>query len=137
MGSSLKPKSTRARAARSVKSIHKRHKPATPKPLKQRTAADVLRDAKRVGATKAAERLRVSPTQAVREMRDGVPATALRHIRRNLELIQSVAIVVAHALREQNVELDDDAADVLRRHVSDALQDQIEGMDSLLGVVAS
>lgn len=48
-------------------------------------------------------------------------------------LICSTAIVVAHALREQNVELDDDAADVLRRHVGDELQEQIEGIDSLLG----
>jgi hypothetical protein len=138
MGSSRKPKSTRARAARSVKSIPKsRHKPATPKPSRLRKAADMLRDARRIRVTKAAEQLRVSPTQAAREMRDGVPTTALRHIRSKLELIQSSAIVVAHALREQNVELDDDAADVLRRHVSDELQDQIEGIDSLLGGVAS
>jgi hypothetical protein len=70
-------------------------------------------------------------------MRDDVPATELRHIRTKLELILSVAIVVAHALREQNVQLDDDAADVLRRHVSDELQEQIEGIDSLLGGVSS
>jgi hypothetical protein len=103
MGSSLKSKHTRARAARSVKSVPKpRRKLAPPKPSKLLKAAD-----------------------------------ALRTIRRKLELIQSSAIVVAHALREQNCELDDDADRVLTRHVSDALTDQIESIDSLLKGVAS
>jgi hypothetical protein len=131
MGSSRPRNSTRLRPMRSV---HKpRRKPAPPKPSKLRKAAGALRDAERVRAAGAAEQFRVSPTQAVREMRDGVPATALRAIRRCLELIQSSVIVVSHALREQNCELDDDADRVLTRHVSDALMDQIESIDSLLG----
>jgi hypothetical protein len=120
MGSSRRRNSTRARAARSVKSVHKaRRKPAPPKkPSQLRKAADVRPDVerirrtragaerfrlkprpspeamaarlgKRTHATEAAESLRISPTQAVREMRDGVPATALRAIRTKLELIQS------------------------------------------------
>jgi hypothetical protein len=66
-------------------------------------------------------------------MRDGVPATELRQIRNRLDLICSTAIVVAHALREQNVGLDDDVADVLRRHVSDELFGQIQKINRLLG----
>ena len=110
--------------------------PASSEPSKPRTATDVLRVLRRTRRSRSAKEFRLTPTQEVREMRDGVPATALHYIRKNLELIQSTAIVVAHALREQNVQLDDDAADVLRRHVSDELQDQIEGIDSLLGGVA-
>ena len=98
-----------------------RRKPVPPKPSKFHTAADVRRDAVGFRATGSAEQFRVSPTQAVREMRDGVPATALRQIQDRLELIRATAIVVGHALKEQNCELDTDAARVLMRHVSDAL----------------
>jgi hypothetical protein len=133
MGSSRTRNSNSANGARSVQKSSKRRS----KPTKPRTAADALRAIKHARSPGAAEQLQINPTQAVREMRDGVPATALHYIRKRLELIQSTVIVVAHALREQNVELDDDAADVLRRHVSDELQEQIEGIDSLLGGVAS
>jgi hypothetical protein len=75
----------------------------------------------------------ISPTQAVREMRAGVPATALCAIRSHLELINSTAIVVGHALSRQNNGLDGDAADVLRRYVSDKLFGQIVQINLLLG----
>src|SRR6185312_992964 len=64
---------------------------------------------------------------------NGVAATALRGIRKDIELILSHVIVVEHALLEQNVELDDDAALVLRAHVGDPLQGEIEAIGRLLG----
>jgi hypothetical protein len=68
----------------------------------------------------------------LREARDGVPSSDLYTIRRKLELIQSCTQVVGCALREQNCELDGDAARILSFHVTDALMDQIESIDSLL-----
>jgi hypothetical protein len=133
MGSSRNRRnSNSANGARSVQKSSKRRSKLT----KPRTAADALRAIKHARSPQSAEPLQMNRTQAVREMRDGVPATALRYIRKKLALIQSTAIVVAHALREQRVGLDDDGADVLRRRVSDELQDQIEGIDSLLGGVS-
>lgn len=64
---------------------------------------------------------------------DCVPATALRGILKDIELILSHVILVEHALLEQNVELDDDAARVLRVRVGDPLQGQIEAIGRLLG----
>jgi hypothetical protein len=76
----------------------------------------------------------VSPTQAVREMRDGAPATALRAIRSHLELANSTAIIVGYALKGgQHNGLEGDAADVLRRYVSDKLFGQIVQINLLLG----
>jgi hypothetical protein len=60
--------------------------------------------------------------------------SALRKIRDELDFICSCAIVVRRALIEQNCELDEDAARVLKRCVSDELAGQIERIDSLLGV---
>ena len=115
------------------KTTTSKRKSSNRKSSKLRTAADALRTIKHAPSAASAEPLQMSPTQLVRDMRNGMPTTVLHYIRKNLKLIQSAAIVVAHALREQNVELDDDAADVLRRHVSDCLQDQIETIDSLIG----
>jgi hypothetical protein len=110
MGPLHKSKSTRARAARSVRTPPRpRRKPASPKPSKLRTAL------------------------AVREMRDGVPATELHGIRRKLKLAQSCSQVLGAALRDQNCGLDSDAADILATHVADALHIQIMKIDRLLG----
>jgi hypothetical protein len=59
--------------------------------------------------------------------------TALREIRQELNSICSCVIVVRHALTEQNVELDEDAALVLKRHVSDPLFEQVLRIGHLLG----
>lgn len=77
-------------------------------------------------------KLDVSPTDVLRETRDGMPVSELRHLRNMLEVIQSSAIVVARALQKQNALVDDDAARVLRHHVSDALMDQIQSLDKML-----
>jgi hypothetical protein len=61
-----------------------------------------------------------SPPQARTETRD-VPIATLQQIQDSLEVIRASAIVVAHALQEQSCEVDNDAATVLTRHVSDAL----------------
>jgi hypothetical protein len=119
------------------KSTAPKRKSVARKPSRLRTAADAIRDDEHIRTSKTAKQPYISPTQAVREMREGVPATELRHIRNKLEVIQSSAIVVAYALIEQNAEVDDEAARVLRNHVSDALEDQIENIDSLLGDVES
>ena len=133
MGSSRhRGNSNSANAARSVQKSSKLRS----KPTKLRTAADALRAIKS-RRPRPAKPPYISPTVAVREMRDGVPVTALRYIRKHLELIQSTTVVVANALREQNAGFDIDAADVLRSHVTDELQEQIEGINSLLGGDAS
>jgi hypothetical protein len=62
-----------------------------------------------------------------------VRAGTLRRIRDELDFICSCAIVVRRALIEQNCELDEDAARVLKRCVSDELAGQIERIDVLLG----
>jgi hypothetical protein len=111
MGSSRPRNSTRVGKARSAKSLPaSRRTPATPKrPSKFRTAPDV------------------------REIHDDdLPVTELRELRRKLELICSCAIVVEHALLEQNALLDDDAARVLKCYVGDELAALMAGIDSLL-----
>jgi hypothetical protein len=139
MGSSRPRNSTRAVEARSVNSPHKpRSKPGRPKPSRLRTAADTSREQRAhtiLKAAKAVEPTRAAGADALRREHDLLrpAAGALREIRQQLDLACSCAIVVAHALTEQNVELDDDAALVLRRHVSNPLYDQVLRIDRLLG----
>jgi hypothetical protein len=69
-------------------------------------------------------------------MQDRVPTTGvLRRVRDDLKVACSCAIVVQHALMQQNCELDSDAARVLKRCVGDELDRQIERIDLLLGNV--
>ena len=86
---------------------------------------------KRAGVVKP--KPQVSPTQVLREIRDGVPADELHEIRRRLKLVQSCALVVGAALKDQNVGLDSEAADILGTHVTDALHIQLMKLDRLLG----
>lgn len=65
--------------------------------------------------------------------RDRRHATELSGIRHKLKIAQSCARVVGAALRDQNCELDSNAADVLDTHVTDALHIQILKVDRLLG----
>ena len=71
-------------------------------------------------------------TEAARPSPDTTPAGTLRKIRNELDFICSCAIVVRRALVEQNCELDEDAARVLKRCISDELAGQIERIDLLL-----
>ena len=86
---------------------------------------------KRAGVVKP--KPQVSATEVLREIRDAVPAEELERIRQRLHLIGSCVIVVYQALTEQSGMLDDDAALVLQRHVSDPLHIQILKIDRLLG----
>jgi hypothetical protein len=139
MGSSRPRNSTRAVKARSVNSPHKpRRKPDRPKSSKLRTAADTSRERRAdtiLKAAKAVEPARAAGADALLREHDRLrpAAGALREIRQQLDLACSCAVVVAHALTEQNVELDDDAALVLRRHVSNPLYEQVLRIDRLLG----
>ena len=135
MGTARKPKFNRAATAHSRKS-QSRRKPAPPRPTKLRTgshAEAILKATRAAEPARAPDQPYISPTQAVREMRDGVPATELREIRRQLDFALSCVIVVRHALIEQNVELDHDAARILRLYVGDELDSQIERISQLLG----
>lgn len=115
-------KDTRARRA------HARTPKARPRPaplppenrLDREQRADVA-----LKLARAAQPARPSP--------DSVRAGTLRRIRDELDFICSCAIVVRRALIEQNCELDEDAARVLKRCVSDELAGQIERIDVLLG----
>jgi hypothetical protein len=117
MGTAHNPKSTRASRERSVRS--------TPKP--PRTLSGTPR-ATRLHRSKPADRA----AAALRATLDAPPAVALQKIQDRLELIRSSVVVVAHALREQNCELDDDAARVLGYHVTDALTEQMVQIGLLL-----
>lgn len=150
MGSLHKPKFTRAQRGRSVQPSPKpRRKPATPKPSKLRTAADVLRDpeeqfrgksrpspeamAARLSRRKLVTGLGTAAVDALREVRDGVPATALRDIHRKLEIAGAVAYICAATLRAQAADYDTDVALCLQRCVGDELDRQMEQIDRLLG----
>lgn len=140
MGPRTRRNSTRAGKARSVNSRPKPRKPTTPKRSKVHAASETLRDLRerQVDATlkfaRTAEPARTAADTLRREQDLLRPAaSALRQIREKLELVCSCAIVVEHALMEQNCELDDDAALVLKRHVGDELDRQIERIDLLLG----
>jgi hypothetical protein len=61
-----------------------------------------------------------------------MPVKALCQIEACLKQICSTVIVVAHALREQNAQVDDDAAGVLRWHVSDPLFEQIQCLTRII-----
>jgi hypothetical protein len=145
MGSLHTPKSTRARRGRSdrlsPRSLTKptglrstapsRQKPASQKPAGLRGAAEQLEVRPRLSPEPMAARLHPLRTGKLS------PVNALRKILAQLEDICSIAIVVHHALREQNVELDDDAANVLKLHVSDPLYDQILKLKRIVGGGAS
>ena len=107
-------KDTRARRA-PARAPKARRKPAQPSEVRQereRRADAVLKLAR--------------STEPARPSPDAAPAGTLRKIRNELDFICSCAIVVRRALIEQNCELDEDAARVLKRCVSDELAGQIE-----------
>jgi hypothetical protein len=145
MGTAHKPKSTRASRGRSDRSsLRSLTKPTS----RQATAPPWQKPApqKRAGLRRTAERLRVQPRPNPEAMgaridqpRTGKlsPVKALPKILAQLQDICSTAIVVHHALREQNVDLDNDAADVLKLHVSDPLYDQILKLKRIVGGGAS
>jgi hypothetical protein len=122
MGTAHKPKSTRASRGRSDRS--------SPKP--PRAPSRVPR-ATRLVTGKPADRAAAVGAPAG----DSPPAGALQRIQYRLELIRSSVVVVAHALKEQSCELDEDAARVLRYHVTDALTDQMVQIGLLIRGSAS
>jgi hypothetical protein len=107
MGSSRARNSTRAAKARSVKSRPEGRR----KPFATRKRSDPGARPEPAPPAEGSERL--------------VPATALQAIQDKLEIARSCAAVVAHALEEQNCELDGDAALTLRHHVAEAITDQV------------
>jgi len=122
MGSAHQPKSTRARKAHPLKK--NRRKPAnkpSPEAMRARLAERQPADTDSAAV------------DTLREMRDGVPVTELYGIRHKLKLAQSCVRVVEVALRDQNCELDSNAADILSAHVTDAMHIQIMKIDRLLG----
>lgn len=146
MGPLLRPpKSTRASRGRSDRSSPR----SLTKPTSRRATArprQTTTPKKPAGLRRIAERPRVlqrdSPQAMVARLDPQStgklsPVKALREILAQLEDICSTAIVVHHALREQSVELDGDAADVLKLHVSDPLYDQILKLKRIAGGGAS
>ena len=61
-------------------------------------------------------------------MRRKVP---LEEVIAHLRHVQSAAIVAATALRQQNCELDEDIARLVRRCVCDALHEQLEKLEAI------
>jgi hypothetical protein len=114
MGSSRPRNSTRASRGRSVRT--------SSKPSRKSPAAAVM--ARRLTRRKTGD---VDAPSG-----DSPPAGTLQSIQYRLELIRSSVVVVAHALMEQNCELDEDAARVLRYHVTVALTDQMVQIGLLL-----
>lgn len=133
MGPVRSPKSTRAQRGHSVNSSPKpRRKPTAPKPSKLRTAAEALRDFARALAPRAADPPHISPTQAVREMRDGVPTTTLQGVQAGLETVSALITVCADVLDARMVDAERDVAIVLQRCALDTLARQKERIESLL-----
>src|SRR5438094_720340 len=98
---SLRPRnSTRAKKARSVRSVPKSQRKPAPKPPKLRTPADVDRDARRTLAGGPCEKLCVIPTLA----------TALREIHERLEAALSATSLCVIALKTQAADHDIDIA---------------------------
>ena len=112
-----------------------RGKPAPSKTSGRRTTAGVLRDLRRESRSASDELPRISPTQAVREMRDGIPATTLRHIRAGLQRARIAAIVCAQILRTQAADYDTDVALTLRDCVARELFRQMVHIARLLAEV--
>ena len=145
MGSSRPRNSTRASRGRSVRlSPRSLIKPTSRRAAAHRRQTTAPQNPAAIG--RPAERLRVPPRvrpEATAARLDPPhtgklsPVNALQRIVAQLEDICSTVIVVHHALREQNVALDDDAADVLKLHVSDPLYDQILKLKRINGGGAS
>lgn len=148
MGPSHPRNSSRATKARSSESPSKlRHKPVSSE--RSDVATEVIRDAERRFRVKSrpspeamAARLEkrkpntglgTAVVDALREVRDDVPAPALREIRRKLDIASAVAYVCAAALRGQAADNGIDVALCLQRCVGDALFDQMQHIDRLLG----
>jgi hypothetical protein len=55
----------------------------------------------------------------------------------HLRQVQSAVVVAVAALKQQNCELDEDIAAVLRRSVADRIQDQIERLEATMRVVSN
>jgi len=89
--------------------------------------------ARKAHPPKKPRRMPATLSDAERLKKSELPITALREIRARLNLINSTAMVVQHALTGQNILLDSDAADVLRWYVSDPLFGQILRINTLLG----
>lgn len=128
MGSSLKSKSTRARAARSVKSVPKpRRKPARPSP-----GAMAARLATRKGAN-----IGTAAVDALRKIRDAQDGTSLadigkelRNVVMRLERIESYIVVARKAL-EGGIDQADEVAVLLQRAVGDLLFKQIRTLQDV------
>jgi hypothetical protein len=122
--------STRARKAHPLKKPRRKPVPAKPPKLRDGlTGGGALRPPI---LPRIAEQHRSSATEALQELRGVAHEVDLRRIHSKLEGVLSAVIVVQHALMENNCEIDDDAADVLRIS-SDELDRQIEQIEILLG----
>ncbi len=96
-------------------------------------AARVLRDLRRESkAAQYAKQPRPTPTHQVREIRVGVPATALRRIRDGIARARNASAWCAQLLRNQAGDYDLDIALTLRRCVSIELFHQMGHIDLLL-----
>ena len=103
-----------------------------PKPTEFRMGVDGPRDVVRIRGTKAAKQLPISPTQVVREMREGVPVTALREIHDQLDVALSVVSLCAAVLQVQMADYDADVAASLKHCVGDILDTQMERLTTLI-----
>lgn len=153
MGSSRPRNLARVGGARSSKTVPRRStNPASPNSFKLRAAREqraeaILKAAKAANPARAtsvdvhqggddSQLFPVSPNQALREMRDGVPATALRLIQGGLKIASAATCVCAAALKAQAADSDTDIALVLQRCVLDTLTQQMDRIESLLKEVA-
>ena len=101
----------------------------TPKPRRNPTnAAMAKRLAKRKRYTG-----KPSPTDVLRESRDGMPTAALTEIYHKLTVVRATAYVCASALEHEAADEDVDVGLVLQRSVGDELDRQLERLDQLLG----
>lgn len=100
----------------------------TPKPLRKPTHAAI---AKRLAKRKRYTG-KPSPTEVLRESRDGIPSAALTEMRRKLMVVRATAYVCASALAHEAADEDVDVGLVLQRSVGDELDRQLERLDQIL-----
>lgn len=133
MGRSRQRNSDRAGKARCGKCAPKaRRGPAPSTASELPTTAGVLRDLRRESISASTELPRLGPTQAVREMRDGIPVTSLRQIRAGLQRARVAAVVCTQILRAQAADYDTDVALTLRDCVARELFRQMLHITRLL-----
>jgi hypothetical protein len=113
--------------------VHERPSPTKLRDDRERRAEAILEAAQDAEPARATDsQLQISPTQVLREIRDGVPVTELREIHDRLDVALSVVSLCAAVLQVQMADYDADVAAALKHCVGDILDTQMERITTLI-----